>query len=52
MKWASPISAVRGCDALFPNAFGEDLLLSFSATAVIDDFCGWQFGMVVASLVA
>jgi len=26
MKWASPISAVRGSDALFPNDFGEDLL--------------------------
>jgi len=26
MKQASPICAVRGSDALFPNDFGEDLL--------------------------
>jgi len=25
MKWASPISAMRGSDTLFPNDFGEDL---------------------------
>jgi len=28
MKWASAFSTVRGGDALFPNDFGEDLLLS------------------------
>jgi len=27
MKWASPFSAVRGRNALFPYDFGEDLLL-------------------------
>jgi len=27
MKWASPISAVKGSDVLFPNDLGEDLLL-------------------------
>jgi len=27
MKRVSPIFAVRGSDALFPNDFGEDLLL-------------------------
>ena len=26
MKWASPIFAVRGSDALFPNDFGEDFV--------------------------
>jgi len=32
MKLGSPISAVRGSDALFPNDFGENLLpLGFAA---------------------
>jgi len=43
MKRASPISEVRGSDALFPNDFGEDLLLLLAASLSLIK-CKWVRG--------